>query len=47
MDVATAFLGHVMLHDQPSVALVTNCHVLGSEEITAKSLIEFDGVDAP
>ena len=45
MDVETGFLGYVKFNEEPSVILVTNCHVLCNEEMAAKSSIEFEGIN--
>ena len=44
-EVSTAFFGCVKLHEEPSMVLVTGCHVLDSEAKAAASWIKFDGID--
>ena len=41
----TGFLGFVQFHENPSVVLVTNYHVIGNEKIASSSLLEFEGMD--
>jgi len=45
MQYGTGFFGFLQLSDKPSVVLVTNHHVIGSEDGAAKSFLEFESVD--
>ena len=41
----TGFFGLMQLNEKSSFVLVTNYHVIGSEEIAARCVLHFEGMD--